>query len=112
MNGYSHLLNGSSEACLQRQKVGGASVVHTEGIGSSCNHFGSSWDLGDFAFAAALRAAAHGDASRLIFRQSTDDLSSIVASSELKECGTRLYSSRSFILYRFYIVYPIALIFF
>ena len=43
VNGYSHLLNGSSEACLQSPEVGDASVMLKEGVGSTCNHFGSSW---------------------------------------------------------------------
>ena len=63
--------------------------------------------MGDFDFAAALCAAAHGDASRPFFRPSTDDFSSIASSLELKEGGTGPYSLRSFILYRFYIAWTI-----
>ena len=59
MNGYSHLLNGSVEACLQPPRVGDASVMLNEDMGSSGNHFGSS--LVTSTFAAARSAAAHGD---------------------------------------------------
>ena len=59
VNGYSHLLNGSAEACLQPPKVGDGSVMLNEGMGSSGNHFGSS--LVTSTFAAARSAAAHGD---------------------------------------------------
>ena len=59
MNEYSHLLNGSAEACLQPPRVGDASVMLNEDMGSSGNHFGSS--LVTSTFAAARSAAAHGD---------------------------------------------------
>ena len=59
MNGYSHLLNGSAEACLQPPKVGDASVMLNDDMGSSGNHFGSS--LVTSTFAAARSAAAYGD---------------------------------------------------
>ena len=59
MNGYSHLLNGSAEACPQPPRVGDASVMLNEDMGSSDNHFGSS--LVTPTFAAAHSAAAHGD---------------------------------------------------
>ena len=59
VNGYSHLLNGSSEACLQSPRTGSASVILNEDMGSSGNHFGSS--LVTSTFAAARSAAAHGD---------------------------------------------------
>ena len=59
VNGYSHLLNGCVEACLQPPRVGGASVMLNEDMGSSGNHFGSS--LVTLTFAAAHSAAAYGD---------------------------------------------------
>ena len=59
MNGYSHLLNGCVEACLQPPRVGDASVMLNEDMGSSGNHFGSS--LAASTFAAAHSAAAHSD---------------------------------------------------
>ena len=59
VNGYSHLLNGSAEACLQPSRVGDASMMLNEDMGSSGNHFGSS--LVTSTFAAARSAAAHGD---------------------------------------------------
>ena len=59
VNGYSHLLNGSVEACLQPPRAGDASVMLNEDMGSSGNHFGSSLVTSDFA--AARSAAAHGD---------------------------------------------------
>ena len=59
VNEYSHLLNGSAEACLQPPRVGDASVMLNEDMGSSGNHFGSS--LVTSTFAAARSAAAHGD---------------------------------------------------
>ena len=59
VNGYSHLLNGSAEACLQPPKVGDASVMLNDDMGSSGNHFGSS--LVTSTFAAARSAAAYGD---------------------------------------------------
>ena len=39
VNEYSHLLNGSAEACLQPPRVGDASVMLNEDMGSSGNHF-------------------------------------------------------------------------
>ena len=59
VNGYSHLSNGCVEACLQLPRVGDASVMLNEDMGSSGNHFGSS--LVTSTFAAARSAAAHGD---------------------------------------------------
>ena len=59
MNGYSHLLNGCVEACLQPPRVGDASVMLNEDMGSSGNHFGSS--LVTLTFAAARSTAAYGD---------------------------------------------------
>ena len=59
VNGYSHLLNGSAEACLQPSRVGDASMMLNEDMGSSGNHFGSSLVIS--IFAAARSAAAHGD---------------------------------------------------
>ena len=59
MNGYSHLLNGDFEACLQLPRAWDDSVMLNEGMGSSGNHFGSS--LVTSTFAAARSAAAHGD---------------------------------------------------
>ena len=59
VNGYSHLLNGSAEACLQPSRVGDASMMLNEDMGSSGNHFGST--LVTSTFAAARSAAAHGD---------------------------------------------------
>ena len=62
MNGYSHLLNGSVEASLQPPRVGDASVMLNEDMGSSDNHFGSSLVTSTFAARSAARsAAAHGD---------------------------------------------------
>ena len=58
-NGYSHLINGTAMACLQPPRVGDASVMLNEDMGSSGNHFGSS--LVTSTFAAARSAAAHGD---------------------------------------------------
>ena len=100
VNGYSHRLNGSSEACLQPPEVGNASVMLKEGIGSTCNHFGSSW------VTSTLRAAAYGDEFTALFRSSHEQNATTVSSFELKEGGTRPHSSRSFILYGYYIVYP------
>ena len=57
MNGYSHLLNGSVQARLQPPRVGDASVMLNEDMGSSGNHFGSS--LVTSTFAAARSAAAY-----------------------------------------------------
>ena len=59
VNGYSHLLNGCVEAFLQPPRVGDASVMLNEDMGSSGNHFGSSLVTSNFA--AALCAAVHGD---------------------------------------------------
>ena len=59
MNRYSHLLNSSVEACLQPPRVGDASVMLNEDMGSSGNHFVSS--LVNSTFAAARSAAAYGD---------------------------------------------------
>ena len=59
VNGYSHLSNGCVEACLQLPRVGDASVMLNEDMGSSGNHFGSS--LVTSTFAAARSAAAYGD---------------------------------------------------
>ena len=62
MNGYSHLLNGCVEACLQPPRVGDASVMLNEDMGSTGNHFSSSLVTSTFAArSAARRAAAHGD---------------------------------------------------
>ena len=38
VNGYSHLSNGCVEACLQLPRVGDASVMLNEDMGSSGNH--------------------------------------------------------------------------
>ena len=38
VNGYSHLLNGFAEACPQPPRVGDASVMLNEDMGSSGNH--------------------------------------------------------------------------
>ena len=38
VNEYSHLLNGSAEACLQPPRVGDASVMLNEDMESSGNH--------------------------------------------------------------------------
>ena len=65
--------------------------------------------LGDFDFAAARSAAAHGDDFTAIFRSSHEQNATIVSSFELKEGGTRPYSLRSFIVYSLYIVYSIVI---
>ena len=59
MNGYSHLLKSCVEACHQPPRVGNASAMLNEDMGSSGNHFGSS--LVTLTFAAAHSAAAYGD---------------------------------------------------
>ena len=53
------LSNGSTEACLQTPKVGNASVMLNDDMGSSGKHFGSS--SATSTFAAARSTAAHGD---------------------------------------------------
>ena len=57
VNGYSHLLNGSAEACPQPPRVGDASVMLNEGMGSSGNHFGSSLVTSTFAAARSAEEA-------------------------------------------------------
>ena len=50
---------------------------------------------------------AYGDDFAALFWSSHGQNATIVSSFEVKEGDTRPYSLRSFILYRFYIVYPI-----
>ena len=69
VNGYSHLSNGSVEACLHSQRAGDASVMLNKDMGSSGNHFSSS--LVTSTFAAARSAAAHGDDFTVFLRLHT-----------------------------------------
>ena len=86
------------DASFAHPRVGDASVMLKEHIGTTFIHFGPS------SVTSVLPPRAHGDASRAFFRTSTGHFGMIALSKEVKKgMAVTAFENRSF-LYSFYLV--------